>query len=86
MAMEKFHFTSEDGVKITLPRFGQAFKAGWMRKHRHEDSSELGWKMIETAADEKNLKLVDELSLDDFNKLTDAWLSNSDTTVGESED
>ena len=84
MAMEKFHYTFEDGKKVTLPKFEAVMTVGFARKNRHEDQEELGWMVLEKAADEKALEVIDEKPLSEFQDLMQAWQKDASVTVGES--
>lgn len=84
MAYEKFHFTFEDGKKITVPKFNQVMTIGVARKARHQGESEVGWMVIEKAADEKALAIIDEQTMDQFSDFMTAWQKDSGITPGES--
>ena len=84
MAMEKFHHEFEDGQKITLPKFDSIMTVGFARKNRKMDQAELGWMILERAADEKTLEVIDGQSLKTFEGLMKAWQEDSGISVGES--
>lgn len=84
MAMEKFHYEFEDGKKIILPKFDSIMTVGFARKNRSTDQAELGWMLLERAADEKTLDVIDEQSLKTFEKLMKAWQEDAGIAVGES--
>lgn len=84
MAYEKFHYTFEDGKKVTLPKFESVMTVGFARKNRHLEQEELGWQILEKAADEKALAVIDDIPLSEFQNLMQAWQEDSSVTVGES--
>ena len=84
MAMEKFHHEFEDGQKITLPKFDSIMTVGFARKNRKMDQAELGWMILEKAADEKTLEVIDTQSLKTFEGLMKAWQEDAGISVGES--
>lgn len=84
MAYEKFHFEFDDGKKITLPKFDSVMTVGFARKNRKMDQAELGWMVLEKAADEKTLDVIDDQSLKTFESLMKAWQEDSGVSVGES--
>ena len=84
MAMEKFHHEYEDGQKITLPKFDSIMTVGFARKNRKMDQAELGWMILEKAADEKTLDVIDGQSLKTFESLMKAWQEDAGISVGES--
>lgn len=84
MAMEKFHYEFEDGKKITLPKFDSIVTVGFARKNRKLDQAELGWLILEKAADEKTLEVIDDQSLKAFEGLMKAWQEDAGISVGES--
>lgn len=84
MTMEKFHHEFEDGKKITLPKFDSIMTVGFARKNRKMDQAELGWMILEKAADEKTLEVIDDQSLKTFEALMKAWQEDSGISVGES--
>lgn len=84
MALEKFHYEFANGGKITLPKFDSIMTVGFARKNRKTEQSELGWQIIEKAADEKALKVIDDQPLSEFAKLMEAWQEDTNITVGES--
>lgn len=84
VALEKFHFTFEDGTKVVLPKFDSVMTIGFARKNRHQGEMELGWMILEKAADEKALEVIDKQAVSQFMKLLEAWQKDSDISVGES--
>lgn len=86
MAMEKFHHTFPGGKKVTLPKFNQVMTIGLARKARHQGEAEIGWTILEKAADEKALDVIDEQTMDQFAEFMTAWQKDSGITPGESSD
>ena len=84
MAYEKFHYEFDDGQKITLPKFDSIVTVGFARKNRDKDQAELGWMILEKAADEKTLGVIDDQSLKTFEGLMKAWQEDAGVSVGES--
>ena len=86
MAMKdlQFHYEFEDGQKITLPKFDSIMTVGFARKNRKLDQAELGWLILERAADEKTLEVIDDQSLKAFEGLMKAWQEDAGIAVGES--
>lgn len=84
MALEQFHYTFPDKGKVTLPKFNAIMTVGFARKNRHIEQSELGWQILEKAADDKALEVIDEQPLSEFEKFMTAWQEDSSVTVGES--
>lgn len=84
MALEKFHYTFEDGKKVVLPKFDSIMTVGFARKNRQTEQSELGWLILEKAADEKALEVIDEQALSSFEAFMEAWQKDSGVSVGES--
>lgn len=84
MAMEKFHYEFDDGKKITLPKFDSIMTVGFARKNRKLGQEELGWMILEKAADEKTLAVIDDQTLSTFEKLMTAWQKDAGISVGES--
>lgn len=90
MTTEKFHYTADNGDKITLPWPQSVLTAGYLRKSRKLDEEERGWQMLEMAADEKNLAKIDKMGMTEFQDFMRAWQrgdqSQGQPSVGESED
>ena len=86
MAYEKFHYTFEGGKKVTLPKFEQVMTIGLARKSRHMGEAEIGWRLLEKAADEKTLDIIDEQTLGSFSEFMQAWQKDSGVAAGESSD
>ena len=84
MAYEKFHYTFEGGKKVTLPKFDQVMTIGLARKTRHMGEAEIGWQLLEKAADEKTLAIIDDQTLASFTEFMNAWQKDSGVAAGES--
>ena len=82
--MERFHYTFEDGKKVVLPKFDSIMSVGFARKNRHLEQSELGWLILEKAADEKALEVIDEQPISAFQAFMEEWQKDAGVTVGES--
>ncbi|MGP5930342.1 hypothetical protein [Corynebacterium glyciniphilum] len=84
--MEKFHYTVPDTKKkITLPSFGH-LPFGVIRRIRKADETEQFFLLLEESADERSLKIIDDLSMPEIADLVDAWQKDAGVTVGESSD
>ena len=79
-----FNYEFDDGQRVTLPKFDSIMTVGFARKNRSTDQAELGWMLLERAADEKTLAVIDDQSLKTFEKLMKAWQEDSGIAVGES--
>lgn len=84
MAMEKFHYTFEDGGKVILPKFDAIMTVGFARQNRKTEQAELGWILLEKAADEKALAVIDAQALSSFEEFMAEWQKDSGIAVGES--
>lgn len=83
MTMEKFHYTTTAG-KVSLPKF-KTLKFGVVRKLRTMPEYEQVYFLLEQAADDKTLAILDELQMEELGALLTAWQEDSMVTVGESE-
>lgn len=83
MALEKFHYKTEAGDEIVLPKF-KTVPAGVIRRARKESPAEQVFTVLETLADEATLARVDELEAGEFNRFIEAWQQDSKVTMGES--
>lgn len=81
---EKFVYTTEAGEKVELTPQNKAANPGFLRKNRSKSDEERMWLLIERAADEAALEVIDELESDEFNKLMEAWAADSGVELGES--
>ncbi|MEQ6899012.1 hypothetical protein [Microbacterium sp. KR10-403] len=84
MATEKFHYTSKSGKKITLPKFGQGIKAGFIRRIRKLSEGEQVFEFIEAVADEKTLEVIDDFDTAELGEFFGAWQKDAGVGVGES--
>lgn len=82
MALEKFHYTTAGGKKITLPRMDH-IPFGVARKLRKESEDEQFYGMLEMVADKKTLDVIDEMLPSEVRDLMEAWNKASETTPGE---
>lgn len=83
MSAKKFEYTW-DGNKVVLPGFGN-LPAGILRKTRNaKDPMDQAFLMIEELADEKTLKIIDAMPLEDFGKMISDWAQGANP--GESSD
>lgn len=79
--LEKFHWTSSDGVEIVLPRMDN-IKAGIIRRHRKEEGVDFLFSLLEEISDEEMLAKLDDLDTADLNALAEKWQAGA--TPGES--
>lgn len=84
MALEKFHYTTSTGKKITLPKFQDLMTFGLARKLRKLDQAEQVFELVEAAADEDALAVIDTFRHDEIEPFFAAWQADSGVTVGES--
>ena len=82
MAMEKFHYTTESGKKIVLPKMDN-IPFGVARKLRKESEDEQFYGMIEMVADKKTLDVIDDLMPSEVRDMMEAWGKASEVTPGE---
>ena len=85
MALEKFHYTTEPNKKITLPKF-DALPFGVVRRIRNADDTEQFFLLLEEAADERSLKVIDDMPMPEIADLVEAWQKDAGVSVGESSD
>lgn len=83
MALEKFHYATPEGVKIVLPKFA-TLPFGVMRKVRKEGEAESMFAIVEALADTKTLEQLDSMNMLAIRDLFDAWMKDSQVTLGES--
>lgn len=83
MALEKFHYATEAGAKISLPKF-KLIPIGVVRRVRHEPDVEQVFASIEAVADAATLAVVDQMLPDEFRAFMQAWQEDSGVTMGES--
>lgn len=79
-----FTYTTEAGEKITVPAYDTVATAGFIRRNRRESESELGWMLLEKAADDEALAIIDELPQSEFVKFSEEWQKDSGAGLGES--
>lgn len=83
MSAKNFEY-SWNGKKVKLPGFGN-LPAGVLRKTRNaKDPMDQAFLMIESVATEDALKIIDEMSVEEFGKMIAEWAQG--TTPGESSD
>lgn len=80
--MEQFHWTSPSGVEIVLPHMNK-IKAGIIRRHRKEESTDFIFSVLEETANDAMLAKVDELESGDLNDLVEKW-QEAGAAMGES--
>lgn len=85
MALEKFHFKTANG-EVVLPKFRDVMTFGLARKTRKLDAAEQMFTLVEVAADEKALNLIDQLPSDGVEAFFAAWQKDSGVGLGESGD
>lgn len=83
MATEKFHYTTEAGDKIVLPRY-KHLKAGLIRRVRKLSQVDQIFTALEEVGDEKVLAILDDLDQTEMNDFVAAWQSDSQVKPGES--
>lgn len=83
MATEQFHWKTDDGREVVLPRFNQ-LPFGVVRKLRKEDEAEQLFGLVEQVADEDTLAIIDTLGMGDIETLFTAWQKAGGVSVGES--
>lgn len=81
MALEKFHYTVGK-KKITLPKFGE-LPFGVVRRMRKADEEEQLFILLEEAADEADMAVIDTIPMNEIEKLMQAWMKDSGVTAGE---
>ena len=84
MATEKFHYTTEAGKKISLPKF-KNIPVGVIRKVRKESQVEQMFTILEAVTDEATIAKVDALGSEELGQLIQAWQEDSKVNMGESE-
>lgn len=70
-----------NGKKITLPDF-KSMPVGVVRKARKFSSDEQMWFILESILDEKQLEILDSMSLTDFTTAMNGWTQGA--PLGES--
>jgi hypothetical protein len=82
MATELFHWTSPEGVEITLPHMDK-IKSGIIRRHRKEEPVDFIFSVLEAVGDAATIDKCDNLDTSDLNDLFEKW--NAGASVGESQ-
>jgi hypothetical protein len=70
-----------NGKTIELPDF-KNLKVGLIRKARKSSPDELMWTIVEGALDEKQLAILDTMSMEEFNSAMTGWTQGA--PLGES--
>lgn len=83
MATEKFHYTTEGGAEVVLPKY-KNLKAGLIRSIRKLSPVDQIFTAVEAVADEATLAIIDDLGQEECNALIEAWQKDSGVTAGES--
>ncbi len=83
MATEKFHFTAEDGTKISLPPMN-AVKGGVIRRHRRRESLDFILSILEEIADPAELEKFDDLEQAEVNRFVQEWQESGGVTFPQS--
>lgn len=79
-----FSYTSDSGEKVTIAAYDKVATAGFIRRNRRESEAELGWMLLEKAADEDALAIIDEMPQSEFTKFSEEWQKASGAGLGES--
>ena len=79
---EKFHWTSPNGVEITLPDLN-TMPSGVLRKHRKAEPIDFVFSVLEDVSNEAMIAEVDKLTMPEVNSLFEAW-QEAAASVGES--
>lgn len=90
MATEQFHYKTDGGDTVTLPKM-ENVPGGILRKARLEvrknddvGQDEYMWALLEGVLDEDQLDVVDSLGIAEIGRLFDAWSEDSRTSAPES--
>lgn len=78
-----FTYTLPTGEDITLPPQTDVANVGFLRRNRHESETEIGWLLLEKAADEETLEKLDPLTAAQFGEFITAWAEHSGSNPGE---
>lgn len=81
MSMEKFHWTSPNGVEIVLPHLSK-IKSGLLRRFRKLEEIDMVFSIIEEIADPETLAAIDDLEQGELEKFMADWQAGA--KVGES--
>lgn len=80
---DTYEWTTPAGVSLKLQPFGR-IKAGVFRQVRNMSDLDATFTLLEAAADEKNLAIVDALEYEDIDKLFLDWSTDSRVEVPQS--
>ena len=84
---DPFIYTTQNGKTIRVKKQREILTVGFVRRNRalmKSDEEEAAWLMLEQAADEKNLELVDALTIEEFQEFLTKWAETAPRTAGES--
>jgi hypothetical protein len=81
MTAEQFHWTSQSGVEIVLPRMDK-IKAGLIRKYRKSEPADFIFSILEDVSTDEMLARADDLDTGEINDLFEKW-QESGASVGE---
>ncbi|MBF6428705.1 hypothetical protein IU440_28945, partial [Nocardia cyriacigeorgica] len=71
-----FHYETEDGTEVILPRF-DSVKPGVIRKIRKLSDVDQFFTVLEALADEDTLAVIDDLEQKEFQKLQTEWFRHA---------
>lgn len=82
---EPFTYTTDSGEELTVASLAKPFKtAGELRKMRRASPIDLAYYIIERDLDKDGLRIVDEMSMEEFNdKFSRQWALHSGIDLGE---
>lgn len=85
MATEKFHYTTNAGTKIVLPKFDQ-IPTGIIRKSRRLAPEDQMFAVLEAylGDESKQMAAIDELPTGELKDFVTAWQKDSGVDAGES--
>lgn len=82
---DDFVYKTEAGGTITVPSMAHLFKtAGELRRMRNLPPIEVAMFVIERDCTPEELDLFDAMSMDEFNRFSEAWGAHSGVDAGES--
>lgn len=88
MALEKFHYTTQDNIEIVVPFAFDAIRRKAFKKIQadfKDDSDGMDDALMEAAGfDAKTMDLIDDMSIRDYQSFVQGWMQSEDATVGES--
>lgn len=86
MAMEKFHYQTRSGKKLTVPHMKDALKFGIIRKMRKiESEEEQSFFLIESIMTEAQLAIIDDMSPDEVGEFLNKWQEDSPVDASKSD-